>query len=158
MFDWFIFVGLVGITIVVTMSYTFYKVSEYLGTFTHKLNPLRYVSEFISCPLVFGFAIGFLCIVYDNGDVINGSIYGGVIGLVSFIVYNLLEILKRISGAYDPKKTSMDNTLALIAAKKNAVENKKLLKPKNKRMGLTEQEAFAVLDKQDKEDEFDASF
>lgn len=80
------YVGAVGITMLISISSTSMRLTQWLAGFSNPKNPLPLIGHMISCSMLVGFMVG---------TVFGGVLTGGVTALFSFIADETLSLIDR---------------------------------------------------------------
>lgn len=97
--SWDQYVGLVGVTVVLTAGKVFEPVREWLLGFRVRSNPLRIVGELLACSMCCGWWVGFLWGYGLRGmAVADAVIAGGLVGLASYATDTALGFVSAYSG------------------------------------------------------------
>lgn len=83
---WWHFVGLVGVTLIVSKGRIFDGVRSYLVGFVRWYNPLRWVGSAMHCPMCSGFWVGAVFAVLFGYGVVAVPLLGGCVSLASWVV------------------------------------------------------------------------
>jgi hypothetical protein len=82
---WWHFVGMVGVTLIVSKGKVFDGVRRYLAGFARWYNPLRWVGMAMLCPMCSGFWVGAVSAVLFGHGVLAAFLLGGCVSLASWI-------------------------------------------------------------------------
>lgn len=94
--------GLVGIVIIVTQGLIF---ENFRGFITQKS---KFLGDLFSCPMCFGFWVGLISGVFIPG--MFPPIFGGIISLTSWTIYNVVDAISNISLYYMNLIANMNNS------------------------------------------------
>lgn len=99
MTDFWLLVGLVGMTMIVTTGKVFDGLRKYLVGFKRRVNPLRILGDMISCSMCTGFWVGFLWkLVMLDGKVVDAVVAGGVVSLTSYVADLAVGFIEALAG------------------------------------------------------------
>jgi len=144
-------VGLVGLTIVVSVGKVFTPLREYLGSFTHPWNPGRWVAALISCSMCSGVWIGLLwALVVEKWPIDDSIIFAGIVSVAAFTANEVLGILDviifRFSGGMRTLGGSPQSNVMALAEARARVREGRRTKKVFPGQDITEEEADALLD------------
>ena len=92
-------VGLVGMTLVISVGAIFDPLREGLKGFEVRANPGRILGERMSCSMCSGWWVGFAWGIYCREAIFESIVIGGLVSIVSFMadeVFSLLSAGSRI--------------------------------------------------------------
>lgn len=88
--------GLIGVTLVISVGKIFESTREWLKGFTHRLNPLRFVGEVMGCTMCAGWWVGFAWGLYAGQAAPAAVVSGGVVSLTAYVTDEGLAIVAAI--------------------------------------------------------------
>jgi hypothetical protein len=143
-------VGLIGLTIVVSVGKVLDPLREFLASFEHPWNPGRWLSALLSCSMCSGVWIGLIwALVVYRWAVADSILFAGIVSIVAFAVNEALGLFGiltlRVSRGMRMGEAGQPNVVALAEARSRAKAERK---PKQIFPGqdITEEEAEALLD------------
>lgn len=89
----FTIVGLVGVTLVVSVGKWAEMLREWLAGFTFRFNPLRILGNVISCTISVGFVVGCLWSISQVESWSKVFLTGGFVSFVSYVVDEVLALM-----------------------------------------------------------------
>lgn len=91
--DALILVGLVGVTLVISVGSIFDPLRDWLKGFEVRSNPLRVLGELMSCPMCSGWWVGFAWGIYSREPVFESIIIGGVVSVMAFMTDEVFALM-----------------------------------------------------------------
>jgi hypothetical protein len=141
--DWTTVGGLVGFTLVISVSGIFGALRDWLLGFVVPVNPLRVLGTFLDSTLAVGFCVGLGWALLGKQHAQSAVLMGGLVAIASASADEALALVHGIVRRVLPFRTSMPPQ-QLVAPR---VEPKK----KDPSM-LTEAEAHAELDRKEEQE------
>jgi len=149
---WFLVVGLVGVTLVVSKGKVFDGLRYWLMRFEHESNPFRIAGEVMSCSMCCGVWIGALGALAFNGSWAEAILVGGV---VSIVAWPLGEALQVFEGALERRRGAPEGRMmAMLQARAQERQKRRHeLGGGQPSSDMSEDDAHRWLDAQDRLDE-----
>lgn len=144
-------VGLVGLTLVISVGSIFDGLRKWCAGFKHPLNLFKWFGELISCPMCTGAWVGIGWAFLDGQNTMTAIVVGGLISVSATVVNMLLGVLSNFTHQHEEPEDRTATIRQLLQAR---AEHKaaQLQEAHNKQLhgeDLTEEEADAILDEQE---------
>ena len=90
-------IGLVGMTLVISVGSIFDPLREWLKGFEVRANPLRVLGELLSCAMCSGWWVGFAWGIYCREPIFEAVVVGGLVSVAAFTLEEVFSLLSASS-------------------------------------------------------------
>jgi len=148
--SWFVIVGLVGITLMISKGKVFNGLRTWLKSFDHPLNPSRHLGNLLSCSMCSGAWVGFSAALAIGSGWVDAVILGGLVSLTSWPTGEVFSAIERFLG---PKEQPESRMMELLEARAQERQRRRAELRGKPPANIDESQAHQWLDEQDRLDE-----
>lgn len=149
---WFIVVGLVGVTLVVSKGKVFEGLRDWLLAFEVRANPLRLAGDAMSCSMCSGVWVGVIGALLLGASWPEAIIVGGLVSVISWPTGEVLHAVE--AGLNRRQEAPESRMMAMLEARAQERQKRRAeLRERPATSDISEEQAHEWLDEQDRLDE-----